>query len=254
MATGKDVADRPGGADAVQFPGPAAKPNWFQALVVTRDSNPMLEKQCKKDALALSVATLGEAEGATNESETLRAAAEHMRQHQRFIRENEISYSDYLKDIAECRSFCAPLVARLVRCHVLSVARRPHGIVQFALGSDHVEPAYVSGIITEVGRRLEERVDDKVLVIGRASKIGDLRYNRRLSAQRALAVRDALLARGISGDRIELMWFGWEPPQIGALVSREYGLAELYAREGSFRINQSVILVTYPGGSEWVPL
>ena len=55
---------------------------------------------------------------------------------------------------------------------------------------------------------LDARPDDKVLLIGRASKIGDLRYNRRLSGQRALAVRDVLLAKGVAANRIETLWLG----------------------------------------------
>jgi len=246
MATGDAVRGRPGGQEEVSFPGPPGRPNWFQALAVTSDANPMLERQCKEDAMSLSVDSLRHVEGAAEGAEAMQAAVAHMQEHQRFIRENRVSYADYLKEIAECRSFCAPLVASLVRCHVLSVARQPHGIVGFDLDSSSVPPESREGILEEVALRLEQHPEEKVLLVGRASQIGDLRYNRRLSAQRALAVKDHLVARGVDESRIETMWLGWEPPQITESVAAEYGLAELYQSQGGQRINQSVVVVTYP--------
>jgi len=246
MATGESVRDRAGGEEEVRFPGPPERPNWFQALAVTRDENPLLERECKEEAMALSVDSLRHAEGAAEDAQAMQAAVAHMREHQRFIRENRISYADYLVSIAECRSFCAPLVASLVRCHVLSVARRPHGIVGFELDSSELRPEFEEGILAEVLERLDERPGEKVLLVGRASRIGDLRYNRRLSAQRALAVKDHLVARGVDASRIETMWLGWEPPQITRSVAEEYGLADLYRTQGAQRVNQSVVVVTYP--------
>jgi len=246
MSTGEAVRGRPGGQQEVSFPGPPGRPNWFQALAVTSDENPLLERQCKEDAMALSVDSLRHVEGAAEGAEAMQAAVAHMQEHQRFIRENRVSYADYLKEIAECRSFCAPLVASLVRCHVLSVARQPHGIVGFELDSSVVEPEFREGILEEVALRLEQHPEEKVLLVGRASRIGDLRYNRRLSAQRALAVKDHLVAHGVDESRIETMWLGWEPPQITESVAAEYGIAELYRSQGVQSINQSVMVVTYP--------
>jgi len=82
-------------------------------------------------------------------------------------------------------------------------------------------------------------------VIGRASRIGDLRYNRRLPGQRALAAKDLLVARGVPEERIRTQWFGWEPPQISTDVAYEYGMKDLFEREGPLRMNQSVMLVVY---------
>lgn len=247
LETGDAVRGRPGGEEKVDFPGPPGRPGWFQALAVTKDANPLLERECKAEAMNLSVETLQRATG-VEDAAVMEAAAAHMQEHRDFIRANSVSYADYLKQIAECRSFCAPLVATLVRCHVLSVARLPHGIVGFGLDSADVDAGFASGILADVAERLDARPEDKVLLIGRASKIGDLRYNRRLSGQRALAVRDALVAKGVAGNRIEALWLGWEPPQIDQRVAKEYGLEDTWRSQGAQRINQSVILVTYPRG------
>jgi len=248
MATSADIGARPGGKDAVSSPGPPGKPNWFQVLMVTRDENLLLEKECRQAAAQSAIDDLGQMKGLEGDREKLHAAAEHMHTaHGEFIRGDQISYSRYLKEVAECKAFCGPLVANLLQCHILSVARRPHGIILFERNSAEVDPRYYDneGVIATVERELRENPDSRVLVIGRASRIGDLRYNRRLSGQRALAAKDLLVARGVPEERIRTQWFGWEPPQISTDVAYEYGMKDLFEREGPLRMNQSVMLVVY---------
>jgi len=250
LATSEAVADRPDGKRPVAFTGSKERPDWYQALVVTNKANPLLEEECKKEALSISVETLRKAHGIEEESAALQQAAHHMREHQDFAASHSISYADYLNEIASCRAFCAPLVAHLVRCQVLAVSHSPHGILLFDLDSDQVDPRYENGLIDEAVEALQEDPGSRVLLAGRASKIGDLRYNRRLSARRALAVRDKLIEQGAPADRVKTMWFGWEPPQISSWIASRYGLDSLYAREGGHRMNQSVMLVIYPGSDD----
>jgi outer membrane protein OmpA-like peptidoglycan-associated protein len=234
MTASRATADRPGGEERAEFPGAEGRPDWFQLLAVTRAENPLLEEQCKAQALELSVAHFGEVQGIDDEREAVRAAAEHI-----------ISYSDYLRDISECRSFCAPVVARLMQCQVLSVARKPHGIVLFDLDSSALDTRYEDGALSNLVTQLGKDPARRVALIGRASRLGDLRYNRRLSARRALAVRDRLIDLGVEAARLETMWFGWEPPQLSAWVADQYGMRGLYDRVGELRINQSVVAVVY---------
>jgi outer membrane protein OmpA-like peptidoglycan-associated protein len=245
MTVSVATAGRPGGDEDVEFPGDDGAPDWFQLLAVTRAENPLLEEQCKKQALQLSVKQLGEARGLADEQAALRAAAEHIRSHQEFVRSHGISYSRYLREISECRAFCAPVVARLMQCQVLSVARNPHGIVLFELDSSAVDPRYAGGALSNLMTQLRKDPSRKAALIGRASRIGDLRYNRRLSAQRALAVRDRLVELGVAPERVETMWFGWEPPQLSSWVADQYGMRDLFERVGELRINQSVMAVVY---------
>jgi outer membrane protein OmpA-like peptidoglycan-associated protein len=245
MTASNATAGRPGGDERAEFPGEEGRPDWFQLLAVTRAENPLLEEQCKKQALELSVAHFGEVQGIEDEQAAVRAAAEHIRMHQDFVRSHGISYSDYLREISECRSFCAPVVARLMQCQVLSVARNPHGIVLFDLDSSSVDTRYRNGALSNVVTQLGKDPARRVALIGRASRLGDLRYNRRLSAQRALAVRDRLIDLGIEPARLETMWFGWEPPQLSAWVADQYGMRDLFESVGELRINQSVVAVVY---------
>jgi outer membrane protein OmpA-like peptidoglycan-associated protein len=245
MATSEATAGRPGGQEPARFPGPEGRPDWFQLLVVTRAENPLLEEECKKQALQLSVDRFAAYRGIEDEAEAVRAAAEHIRMHQDFVHSHGISYADYLREIAECKAFCAPVVASLIQCQVLSVARKPHGIVLFEMDSDAVDVRYEGGSLSNLVSQLDKDASSKVALIGRASRIGDLRYNRRLSARRALAVRDTLIELGVAPERVETMWFGWEPPQLSDWIAGEYGMGDLYASEGPLRMNQSVIAVVY---------
>jgi outer membrane protein OmpA-like peptidoglycan-associated protein len=245
MTASVATTGRSGAHEPAEFPGEKERPDWFQLLAVTRAENPLLEERCRRQALQLSVEHFAEASGIEDEQEAMRSAAEHIRMHQDFVRSHGISYSDYLRQISECRAFCAPVVARLMQCQVLSVARNPHGIVLFDLDSSSVDARYQEGALSNLVTQLGKDPARKVALIGRASRLGSLRYNRRLSAQRALAVRDQLIDLGVDPARLETMWFGWEPPQLSAWVADQYGMRDLYERVGELHINQSVVAVVY---------
>jgi outer membrane protein OmpA-like peptidoglycan-associated protein len=245
MATSEAIRRTPAGEDVVRFIGPEERPNWFQALVVTHEENPLLEEECKKKAFSVSVETLRRAHGFTTSEEALSAATAHMRERQDYARSHDVSYADYLSHLAECKAFCGPVVAHLIECQVLSVSRNPHGIVLFDLGSDEVDTRYSEGVLEKVSALLEHDEGRKIALVGRASRIGDLEYNRRLSARRALAVRDELIANDVGSERIKTMWLGWEPPQIGSWIAAEYGIENVLADAGELGVNQSVMVVVY---------
>ncbi|MEX2499853.1 MAG: OmpA family protein [Wenzhouxiangellaceae bacterium] len=242
--TSRTIADEPGAEQEVTFSGDDA-PRWLQGLTVTKSDNPMLERACREQALATNTERLQHEGSYATENETLQATMEHMHMHHEFIQGQKVSYAEYLTSLAECTEFCAPLVASLMQCHVLSVARRPHGLVLFDLGSSRVDGRFRSSVIAEMARAYREDGDKRILLVGRASQIGDLAYNRRLAAQRALAVRDELTGAGVPFERIRPIWFGWEPPQIDSMVAREYGISELMADYGTDGINQSVVMVIF---------
>jgi len=242
--TSESIADEPGAEQQITFSG-QDQPRWLQGLTVTKSDNPMLERACREQALAGNTERLQHEGTYDSDNETLQATMEHMHMHHEFIEGQQISYGEYLSQLANCTEFCAPLVASLMQCHVLSVARRPHGVVLFDLGSSRVEQSYRSSVIDEMAREYLQDEDKRILLVGRASQIGDLAYNRRLAAQRALAVRDELTAAGVPFERIRPIWFGWEPPQIDSLIADEYGIANLMEDYGRDGINQSVVMVIF---------
>ena len=242
--TSETIADEPGAEQQITFAGDDS-PRWLQGLTVTRSDNPMLEQACREQALASNTERLQREGAYASENETLQATMEHMHMHHEFIQGQQVSYGEYLSQLANCTEFCAPLVASLMQCHVLSVARRPHGLVLFDLGSSRVEQHYRSSVVQEMAQKYLDGEDKRILLVGRASQIGDLAYNRRLAAQRALAVRDELTAAGVPFERIRPIWFGWEPPQIDSLVADEYGIAKIMEDYGRDGINQSVVMVIF---------
>jgi len=251
MSTSESIEGRRGDQPVAMDRTQGGQPALYSVLAATKADNPLLTRQCRRQAAEFSVAKLQRSLGLAGEGEgaVIGAAAEHIQRHVETIAGmgGQVDFSQYLRMIAECREFCAPLVAHLVRCHTLSVARHDHGIVLFEYDRYDLDPRYVrpSGLLARVAEALRADPERRVLLVGRASKIGDLRYNRRLSGQRALAVRDALMEQGIAGDWIQTTWFGWEPPQITAAMAREYGLQHLYGRFGPAKLNQSVVVVLY---------
>lgn len=245
FATSKTIGDQPGGDASVVFDGEYGDPRWLQGLTVTKSDNPMLEQACRRQAVQGVTEQAAHAMHIEGDEMALQQMLAHMDEHTSFIREHDISYADYLRSLAECETYCAPLVSALMQCHILSVARKPHGIVLFELGSSRVNPSYNVGVINEMVTSFEQTADASILLVGRASQIGDLRYNRRLSGERSLAVRDQLIEAGVPLERIRPIWFGWEPPQIDDFIAEEYGLADLYQTYGKDELNQSVVMVLF---------
>jgi len=242
--TSERISDQPGADEPTAFAGDD-RPRWLQGLTVTKQDNPMLEQACREEALAGNTQRLVDQGAYASDSETLHATVEHMQMHHEFIDDNRISHADYLRSLTECEEFCAPLVASLMECHILSVARRPHGIVLFDIDSSRVDRDFRSGVVDEMAREYSTSNESQILLIGRASQIGELAYNRRLAAQRALAVRDELTAAGVPFERIRPIWFGWEPPQIDSVMADEYGMGELLEEYGYDGMNQSVVMVIF---------
>ena len=97
---------------------------------------------------------------------------------------------------------------------------------------------------------------DKVLLIGRASKIGDRGYNIALSGKRAGEIRDYLTTTfNVAEEQIRYQFFGFDPPQLTLDYAARYGIsaADLVAVEANMKtaeakINQSVVIIIYKEG------
>jgi outer membrane protein OmpA-like peptidoglycan-associated protein len=70
------------------------------------------------------------------------------------------------------------------------------------IGTDHLV------VLNEVFEQLARSPDDRVLITGYSDRSGDPVMNMRLSEQRAQAVRDHLLERGIGPERLLLNYYG----------------------------------------------
>ncbi len=251
-STSETIAAQPGSERKIVFEGDPSEPAWLSALTVTRSTNPLLEAACRRQAMEATMERLAATHDFADDDEARRFAMDHLRDHQDFVRNNEVSFTAYMQSIADCREFCAPLIASLMQCHIGAVARMPHGIVLFAFNSANVPRTDrgTADLLDNTADVLARDPNLKAMLIGRASKIGNLEYNRRLAGMRALAVRDELMMRGVGEAQLHTIWFGWEPPQISNQVAREYGFSEMFNELGVQAMNQSVIIAIYPEHGE----
>ncbi len=63
-------------------------------------------------------------------------------------------------------------------------------------------------ILRDAAKEIRSNPERRVTLVGKASSIGADYYNMDLSRQRAETVRNALIAAGVAGSRIEVLWVG----------------------------------------------
>lgn len=76
-----------------------------------------------------------------------------------------------------------------------------------------------------LAKQLAEAEYQKVEIVGRADRIGRPGYNQQLSSERAGAVRDFLVARGMDGGKIAVSAIGSTEPVTGSLCEGMHGEA-----------------------------
>lgn len=211
---------------------------------VTSDANPLVSDDCHQQAMRDAILHLAAHEH-MEPGAAVRMGRGHLAEREARIEEGEVTYADYIEHIAECKAFCGPLVKELMGCHVSAVQNLDHQIVFFPLDSFEVAGDASSRAIQRTADTLAIDPERTVLLIGRASRIGKLGYNRRLSGLRANSVRDQLTAGGIDAERVRTLVFGYEPPQLDREIASAYGYGDAFDQIGTSRINQSVLMVVY---------
>jgi outer membrane protein OmpA-like peptidoglycan-associated protein len=92
-------------------------------------------------------------------------------------------------------------------------------------GFDRTEPVLEnSEKVTAVADALSDSPKNKILVEGHCDERGTEEYNRALGEKRALSIRDILVEKGISPNRIRTMTFGEDRPADPNLTESAYRL------------------------------
>ncbi|MEC7881437.1 MAG: OmpA family protein, partial [Verrucomicrobiota bacterium] len=78
--------------------------------------------------------------------------------------------------------------------------------------------------VVAVAEALSNSPENKILVEGHCDERGTEEYNRALGERRALSIRDILVEKGISPDRIRTMTFGEDRPADPSLSETAYRL------------------------------
>ncbi len=213
-------------------------------LVVLGDNNPIISDECYKLVLRHAAQRVMEEHPELSVTEAMRMGIEHVHEEKQAGREHGRTYGEFFQHLVQCEEWCSPLVVGLEKCHIEAVADSDPWAIFFDFNSDRIRPESAV-TFTNIVEKLEANVDVNVLLIGRASRSGNKVYNRSLSRRRALAVYGTLLNFGVKRERIQLLWFGWEPPQISEPVAAAYGIGDVYALSGGRSVNQSVMVVVY---------
>jgi OOP family OmpA-OmpF porin len=79
-----------------------------------------------------------------------------------------------------------------------------------------------------LAKRLTDAYYQKVDIVGHADRMGPGKYNQKLSEQRAEAVRDYLLLRGLDGTRVNAIGVGATEPLTGKECRGVQGKALIY--------------------------
>ncbi len=133
------------------------------------------------------------------------------------------SLDNWYQELSECGTVCAQIVVRMMAKHFEAVSNLPHFFVMFKTGSNSIDYSY-NGFLEQIGNYLRTDPNLNVLVIGRASRIGDRAFNRELSRKRADSIKYKLMERNVAPERISIVYLGYEPPQISKNVIELYQL------------------------------
>lgn len=213
-------------------------------LVLLADDNPAISDDCYKIVLHHASEAMMHRHPELGRHEALMRGIAHVREMRETAAGEGRTYGAFFRHVVDCQEWCQPLVAGLEKCHIEAVGQLGPRAVFFAYNDDQVQPeeaASLAAVATELGHD----PDARVLLVGRASRIGDKLYNRELSERRTVAVQNALIEHGVEAARIQSMWIGWEPPQISSVVAGVYGFGDLYAAKGETAVNQSVMMVIF---------
>ena len=158
------------------------------------------------------------------------------------------SMDKWYQELAECKTVCAQIVVRMMAKHFEAISKLPHFFVMFRTGSDSIDGTY-TGFLDQMAEYLNRDPSLQIMIVGRASKIGDRAYNRELSRKRADSIKYRLMERNLDPNRLKVVYLGYEPPQISPNVIELYRLANPVinlnhpiAGLSLYQINQSAII------------
>jgi outer membrane protein OmpA-like peptidoglycan-associated protein len=98
--------------------------------------------------------------------------------------------------------------------------------VMFDFGKASFNEAEAAPYLDKVARLLREKTQKTVALEGHTDNVGSGEFNQALSTRRAESVRDAMLARGVPAERMQVAGFGLARPvapndtEVGRAVNR----------------------------------
>ena len=183
------------------------------------------------------------------------ACIEHLKKEKQELERSGFSKEVWMHHVFECEKCCAALLVDMMYMHVQRVVQQPHLMVMFDFDKYEIKKIFKKKL-NELVVKSYKKDRDKILLIGRASKVGDRSYNIELSGKRAGEVKDYFIEEvGVDESKIRFLYFGYDPPQLTPEYAKGYGVtkAQLAYIDSSLhfkntlehKINQSVLVIFY---------
>jgi len=259
----KDIDDIVGGAyipselrDNPVQPPAGSESTIFEIYPLAERDNPLIDHQCRAQAIKEGVAT--DPEHARAENESYQQHASRLEQGHfpgdghNHSRDDFLTNAEYQAHLEDCE-VCGPTVNRILHCHVEGIRQRPKTVVFFDVGATRLSDTQRQ----RLRRFLAENGADgrRVMIISRASDLStaerpeDPHLNARLARERAQAVQRHLMSLGMAYQDIKIKEAVWTPPRLNDMrVASAYGIdAELerLMRTDARYANQSAVVVMY---------
>jgi outer membrane protein OmpA-like peptidoglycan-associated protein len=211
-----------------------------------------IDKWLKTDPPKTSETSLGQLGSLASELPTACAERLEVAHHQ--FADQGFSKKLWLQHVFECQECCAPILNDVMDQHVALAVQQPHTVVLFDFDQYTIKAKYKEQLQALMTTAFDAS-RDKVLLIGRASKIGDRGYNIALSGKRAGEIRDYLTTTfDVAEEQIRYQFFGSDPPQLTLDYAAQYGIstedlvaADANATKAEAKVNQSVEVIIYKG-------
>lgn len=177
------------------------------------------------------------------------------------LRGGQMSEMEYWTQVMECKDYCAQIMVDALDCYVRAGATRFRGMFLFDYNIGDFQPVTQGDARSNFRKHNNERLlsalvealknnpGDQVMLEGRASRTGSDVSNFKLSGKRAGAVREELIRRGITDDRIHYRWIGEGEPYYRLSLAELYKVVDDYTSFGQDTMNQSVSIYIFPRSS-----
>ena len=153
------------------------------------------------------------------------ACKAHLEMAKASLEQDQYSQEAWQENVFSCETCCAPLLADIMEIHVAHVIASPHLVVLFKFDDASLQERarpQIDALLQQF-----DPLHDDLLLIGRASHIGDRAHNLILSGKRAGEIKDYAIDQfSIESERIHYLFFGYDPPQLTPELAVRYGLTD----------------------------
>ena len=222
--------------------------NYFISSDITNDYDARILVECYKSALRTVV----------NQRNLSQAEAEkEMRIWLSELQTGELTRIEFWDRVMECKGYCAPVMATLSVCLLYTYKDYLVAPIIFDFADSEYkentegdsrsrfETHCNSTVIKKAVIKANENPDNRILLVGRASRIGEKFRELKRSEDRVKSVISELYNWGIPNNKIYYRYLGYDEPQIYDKTAEVLNITDIFEGIGEHTINQSVMVYVY---------